>query len=103
MGSMLNVVITNPLCGYEKKFNHHVYLNSHGVDERFVKWCDTNCVDLWGYWFEVGSNRKLGGGSIMSSNISDDDFYIDMSDTKAYMSFESIDDLVKFKLCCLSG
>jgi hypothetical protein len=102
MGSIFNLV-TNPLCGYEKKFNHHVYLNKHGVDERFVKWCDANCIDLWGYWFET-SQHKLGGGASVRPLVMDqEDFYVDMIDTKAYMSFESIDEEKKVKLCCLNG
>lgn len=91
-------MVTNPLNGREQKLDHHVSLGSITIDEKFIVWCYANCIDLWGYWFEDLEIKLpvMGGGA--STNTS-----CRIKNIIAHMSFKSLDDMVKFKLCCLNG
>lgn len=63
-------------CGYNKQFQHNMFLHNDGVRHDIVEWCATNCHGHWGWWFDEGYNKT----------------------TMAYLSFELEEDLVLFKL-----
>lgn len=90
-------MVTNLLNGREQKLDYHVSIGSNIVDEKFIVWCYANCTDLWGYWFEDLEIKLpvLGGGSLHRN--------YRIPGMVAHMSFVSLDDMVKFKLCCLNG
>lgn len=87
--------ITNPKCGYLKKFEHRTYVYSSGVRANYIEWCNTNCTGLWGWFFETDPHVSLYKGVGAEDLLADDS-------TKAYMSFELYDDLIKFKLSCFN-
>lgn len=91
-------MVTNPINGREQKLDYHVSLDMAAIDEKFILWCYANCTDLWGYWFEDLEIKLpvMGGGA--STNRS-----YRIPGIVAHMSFKSLDDMVKFKLCFLSG
>jgi hypothetical protein len=91
-------LVTNPLNGRRQKFNHHVSLETTAIDEKFIVWCYANCTDLWGYWFEDLEIKLpvMGGGASTNKSYR-------ITSIVAHMSFKSLDDMVKFKLCCLNG
>ena len=39
-------------CGYMKKFEYNIDLNSNGVMSECIQWCQVNCKGNWGWWFE---------------------------------------------------
>ena len=39
-------------CGYEKKFQYNIDMNSNGVAGECIEWCQINCEGKWGWWFE---------------------------------------------------
>ena len=39
-------------CGYEKKFEHNIDMNSNGIMGDCIEWCQVNCEGKWGWWFE---------------------------------------------------
>ncbi len=60
--------------GYDKKFKYSIPLNSDGVVEDYIHWCETNCKGRWGWWFETTERWNT---------------HWDSSGNKAYMSFGS--------------
>ena len=88
--------VTNPECGYLKKFEHQQYLYSSGIRSAYITWCDTYCEGLWGWFFVTDPHVNFYKGVGAEDLLEDDSI-------KAYMSFERYDDLIKFKLSCLSS
>ena len=39
--------------GYDKKFKYSICLNSDGVVEDYIHWCENNCIGKWGWWYET--------------------------------------------------
>ena len=39
-------------CGYGRKFEYNVYLNSLGVSGSSVEYAQTMCKHKWGWWFD---------------------------------------------------
>ena len=39
-------------CGYEKKFQYNIDMNSNGIMAECIEWCQVNCEGKWGWWFE---------------------------------------------------
>jgi len=39
-------------CGYEKKFRFNIDMNSNGIMGDCIEWCQVNCKNKWGWWFE---------------------------------------------------
>ncbi len=93
---------TNPPYGYLKKFEHRVPMNGPAIRHKYAEWCETYCEGLWGWHFEPWAyghdpKDKLGGGASHSSML------VPSPPIQAIMSFELLDDMLKFKLCCLNG
>lgn len=90
--------VTNPHCGYLKQFTHVVDLNNNGVPRTYIEWCDANCEHLWGWHFWQDTHvQKIPW---------DDDWLPPdevIESTKAYMSFESYDEMILFKLINFSA
>jgi hypothetical protein len=89
--------VTNPNCGYLKQFEHIVDLHNNGVPSTYIEWCNANCEYHWGWHFWQDPHVK---------KIPWDDDWVPPQEvvkgTKAYMSFESLDEMVQFKLICLT-
>ena len=58
--------------GYDKKYRYSIFLNSDGVVEDYIHWCEKNCKGRWGWWYITHP---------------DWDIHWDSSKNKAYMSF----------------
>jgi hypothetical protein len=58
--------------GYDKKYKYSIFLNSDGVIEDFIHWCEKNCEGRWGWWYETDPIWTT---------------HWDSSKNKAYMSF----------------
>ncbi len=58
--------------GYDKKFKYSIFLNSDGVVEDFITWCEKNCKGRWGWWYTTTVEWER---------------HWDSSGNKAYMSF----------------
>lgn len=90
--------VTNPNCGYNKEFTYVVDLENHGVPSRYIEWCDANCENLWGWHFWQAPHVQ---------KIPWDDEWLPPDEvtrsTKAYISFESYDEMILFKFINLSG
>ena len=39
-------------CGYGKRFKYDVDMHSNGIMGECIDWCQQNCKDKWGWWFE---------------------------------------------------
>jgi len=39
-------------CGYGKRFKYDVDMHSNGIMGECIEWCQVNCKDKWGWWFE---------------------------------------------------
>jgi len=39
-------------CGYMKRFEFNVDMNSNGIMAECIDWCQENCKGKWGWWFE---------------------------------------------------
>ena len=39
--------------GYDKKFKYSICLNSDGVVEDYIHWCENNCTGKWGWGYET--------------------------------------------------
>lgn len=81
--------VTNPNCGYNKEFTYIVDLENHGVPSTYIEWCDLNCENLWGWHFGKDPHAHKVRNYYLKS--------------KAYMSFESYDEMILFKFINLSG
>ena len=100
MGMTLTMV-TNPHCGYLKQFEHVVDLHNNGVPDTYIKWCNANCEHRWGWHFWQSDLAKK-----MSSMPWNDEWIPPpevIEGTRAYMSFESQEEMVIFKLINLTG
>lgn len=90
--------VTNPNCGYNKEFTYVVDLENHGVPSRYIEWCDANCENLWGWHFWQDPHvQKIpwDGDWLPHDEVT--------RSTKAYISFESYDEMILFKFINLSG
>lgn len=67
--------------GYDKKFKYSIFLNSDGVVEDYIHWCEKNCKGRWGWWYETSPAW---------------DTHWDSSGNKAYMSFGSKKEATRF-------
>ncbi len=67
--------------GYDKKYKYSIYLNSDGVVEDYIHWCERNCHGRWGWWYITHP---------------DWDRHWDSSKNKAYMSFSRRHEATKF-------
>ena len=67
--------------GYDKKYRHSIFLHSDGVVEDHINWCDKNCKRAWGWWYETTKKWET---------------HWDSSGNKAYMSFASRKEALKF-------
>jgi len=93
--------VTNPKCGYLKRFKYTVDLNNHGVPSTYIEWCDANCEYHWGWHFWQSERAKRA-----ASREWHDEWVVPdevQKGTKAYMSFESYDEMILFKIINLSG
>jgi len=93
--------VTNPNCGYLKQFKYIVDLNNNGVLSTWIEWCDANCKHHWGWHFWQSDEAKR-----ISQMAWHDDWVPPkavVEGTKAYMSFESYDEMILFKLINISG
>lgn len=99
MGLLLSEV-TNKNCGYDKQFEHVVDLESHGVSSVYVQWCNENCKYHWGWHF--CQTEKAKKAALIDWHEELDQYQL-IDDTKAYLSFESYDEMIVFKLFNLSG
>jgi len=88
--------VTNPHCGYLKKFEHVVDLNNNGVPSRYIEWCDATCEYHWGWHFWQNEGTK----EMVRVPWHDDWIVPDevVESTKAFMSFESYDEMILFKI-----
>ena len=43
-------------CGYDKHFKYDIDMRSNGIMGDCIEWCQKNCKDKWGWWFEAGPN-----------------------------------------------
>ena len=68
--------------GYLQKFRHNIYLNSNGVSEICIDWCEKNCKGNWGWWFNAHDEY--------------DPMYHNIEAQDAYMSFQYKRDAVRF-------
>ena len=92
--------VTNPNCGYLKQFEHVVDLHNNGVPSTYIEWCNANCEHHWGWHFWQDDYAKTK--QTMKIPWSDDLHPNEVvKGTKAYMSFESLDEMVQFKFVCL--
>jgi hypothetical protein len=90
--------VTNPKCGYLEKFKYTVDLNNKGVPSTYIEWCDANCIHHWGWHFWQNEN------AIQTTQLrTNTEINHHIEDTRAYMSFESYDEMILFKLCNLCG
>ena len=39
-------------CGYNKKFKFDINMQSNGIMGDCIEWCQANCKNKWGWWFE---------------------------------------------------
>lgn len=96
MELMTLTAVTNPKCGYLKQFEHIVDLKSNGVHSAYIEWCNKNCKHHWGWHFWQDENsipmRDEYGWPIRNEQ-----------STRAFMSFESLEELVLFKLIHFSN
>ena len=69
-------------CGYDKKFKYDIDMQSNGIMGECIEWCQKNCKNKWGWWFEPA-------GEIESPKNH-------WEDQNAYMSFEKKIDATKF-------
>jgi len=67
--------------GYDKKYHHSIYLNSDGVVEDYIHWCERNCTGRWGWWYETTKAWET---------------HWDSSGNRAYMSFGRREEALKF-------
>ena len=67
------------ICNIEYKYS--IYLNSDGVVEDYIHWCERNCQGRWGWWYITHP---------------DWDRHWDSSKNKAYMSFSRRYEATKF-------
>jgi hypothetical protein len=94
--------VTNPNCGYLKQFKHVVDLNNNSVPSTYIEWCDANCENRWG-WHFWQNERALQ--ATKAWHHSREDFAVPdevVKGTKAYMSFESYEEMILFKIINLS-
>jgi hypothetical protein len=93
--------VTNPHCGYLKQFEYVVDLNINGVPSRYIEWCNANCNYYWGWHFWQNERAK----ELSKLPWSDD--WLPPNEvtegTRAFMSFESYDEMIQFKIINLSG
>lgn len=98
---LLLLEVTNPQCGYLKKFEYVVDIHSNGIPSTYIEWCNANCKHRWGWHFWQSEKAKaLNKYPWHDDWIPPDEV---LSGTKAYMSFESYDEMIIFKLINLSG
>lgn len=93
--------VTNPHCGYLKQFEYVVDLNNNGVPSTYIEWCDANCEYHWGWHFwQTVEAKEL-------SKLPWSDDWLPHNEvtegTRAFMSFESYDEMIQFKIINLSG
>ena len=72
-------------CGYEKKFQFNIDMNSNGIAGDCIEWCQINCEGKWGWWFEGPTELY----DPMRHNWEDQD---------SYMSFQYKRDATRFWL-----
>jgi len=92
--------VTNPNCGYLKKFKHVVDLHNNGVPSTYIEWCDANCEHHWGWHFWQNERAQQ-----LNKHPWHDDWLPPqevIDGTKAYMSFDSYDEMIIFKIINLS-
>ena len=71
-------------CGYMKKFHHNIDMNSNGITEDCIRWCEDHCRGKWGWWFE-----SIGDSDQPASH---------WEEQNAYMSFANKRDATRFWL-----
>ena len=91
--------VTNPHCGYLKQFEHTVDLNSNGVLSTWIEWCNENCEHHWGWHFKWPKD-EMGNKVWVDDDFSPVGTSIERmsKNTKAFMSFESYDEMILFKI-----
>lgn len=93
--------VTKPNCGYLETFTHVVDLYKTGVPSRYIEWCNANCNYRWGWHFWQNERAK----ELSKLPWSDD--WLPPNEvtegTRAFMSFESYDEMIQFKIINLSG
>ncbi len=67
--------------GYDKKYRYSIFLNSDGVVEDYIHWCEKHCQGRWGWWFETTERWNT---------------HWDSSGNKAYMSFSHKKEATRF-------
>ena len=72
-------------CGYMKKFDYNIDMNSNGVNGVCIEWCQQNCTGKWGWWFAPSGEIVNPANHWENQN--------------AYMSFEIKRDATRFWMC----
>jgi hypothetical protein len=71
-------------CGYEKRFEYTIDMNSNGISAECVAWCVQNCKSKWGWHF---TDRKEYSADAHN-----------WEETDAFMSFADKKEATKFWL-----
>jgi len=72
-------------CGYDKKFKYDIDMQSNGIMGECIEWCQKNCKNKWGWWFEGPENPI--------------DYYSNhWENQKAWMSFDNDEEATAFLL-----
>ena len=91
--------VTNPDNGYNKRFEHIVDLRASGVNSRYIQWCDKNCEYNWGWHFwqngRASTSYPWNDPWVPPKEVLDN--------TRAFMSFQDYDEMIIFKITCLSA
>ena len=69
-------------CGYMKRFEYSVDMNSNGIAGECISWCQNNCTGKWGWWFEPSGEIENPANH--------------WEHQSAYMSFEKKIDATRF-------
>ena len=71
-------------CGYEKRFKYDIDMQSNGIMGECIEWCQKNCKNKWGWWFEPAGRIENPQNH--------------WEDQNSFMSFEKKKDATKFWL-----
>jgi hypothetical protein len=76
-----------------------VDVESKGVRSTLINWCDTNCNYLWGWHFDkVNADIDFDWRDAWVKPPIDDH----TNNTRAFISFQDYDEMIIFKISCLS-
>ena len=71
-------------CGYDKKFKYDIDMQSNGIMGECIEWCEKNCKNKWGWWFEAPNNYNP--------------LHHNWEEQNSYMSFENKREAMAFFL-----